>query len=232
MTNQDAVFAAGEGDRWFRRNRAALIGPTRLTGDPILRLLELTGLAPKEALEVGAANGYRLAELRRRYGCRATGVEISGEAIRDGQARYPEIDLRFGTASDLPIEVGRQFDLVVINFVLHWIDRSTLLRSAAEIDRAVKPLGYLAIGDFYPDTPERASYHHLPDAGVWTYKQNYAGLFLATQLYEQVALVTYEAGTQDWKVDVDPSRRCAATVLRKVGDDGYRTRRFTGAGPT
>jgi SAM-dependent methyltransferase len=218
---QDRVFSAGEGDRWFARNRAALADPDRVARDPVLRALELVGLTPKDALEIGAANGYRLAELARRSRCRTTAVEISDDAIRDGRARYPDIEFLSGLASDLPVESGRQFDLVIVSFVLHWVDRSTLLRSAAEIDRVVCPLGHLVIADFLPTAPERVDYHHLPGAGVWTYKQDYPEIFLATRFYERSALLTYDAD------GVDAAHRCAVSVLRKIGNEGYRTARFT-----
>ena len=228
---QDLVFAAGEGDRWFARNRSALADPDRVARDPILRVLELIALTPKDAIEIGAANGYRLAALTRRSGCRTTAVEISEDAIRDGRERYPEIEFLSGLTSDLPVESGRQFDLVIVSFVLHWVDRSTLLRSVAEIDRVVRPLGHLVIADFLPRAPERVDYHHLPGAGVWTYKQDYAEIFLVTRLYERAALLTYEADNWAWAVDVDPAHRCAVSVLRKVGDEGYRTTRFAASEP-
>ncbi len=218
---QDRVFAAGEGDRWFARNRAALTDPDRVARDPVLRALELVALTPKDALEVGAANGYRLAELARRNGCRTTAVEISADAIRDGRARYPDIEFLPGLASDLPVAPDRQFDLVIVSFVLHWVDRSTLLPSVAEIDRVVRPLGHLVIADFLPAAPERVHYHHLPGAGVWTYKQDYAEIFLSTRLYERGAVLTF--GADGWAVGVDPAHRCAVSVLRKVAEAGYRT---------
>jgi SAM-dependent methyltransferase len=117
-------------------------------------------------------------------------VEISADAIGDGRKRYPDIEFLSGLACDLPVETGRQLDLVIISFVLHWIDRSTLLRSVAEIDRVVRPLGHLVIADFLRAAPERVDYHHLPGADVWTYKQDYAEVFVASSLYEHLAIVT------------------------------------------
>ncbi len=226
---QDRVFASGEGDRWFARNRADLLDPARVARDPVLRVLDTMRLAPKDALEIGAANGYRIDALAKRTGCRATAVEISEAAIRDGRDRYPDVEFLTGLASDLPIEAGRQFELVIVHFVLSWVGRATLLRSVAEIDRTVRSHGHLVIGDFLPAAPERVDYHHLPGAGVWTYKQDYAEIFVASHLYERVALVTYEAGTHAWKPDVDPAHRCAVTVLRKVAEDGYRTAPLPGS---
>src|SRR5262249_7393057 len=79
-TTQDAVFVAAEADRWFTRNREALNG-LDLDRDPPLRLVSLYRLAAKNVLEIGASNGFRLAELARRTGARAVAVEPSPLAI-------------------------------------------------------------------------------------------------------------------------------------------------------
>jgi len=63
--------------------------------------------------------------------------------------------------------------------------------------------------------PERADYHHLPGADVWTYEQEYTEIFLATRLYERGMLVTYEAGSWAWAIDVNPAHRCAVKFERR-----------------
>jgi SAM-dependent methyltransferase len=223
---QDAVFAGGEGDRWFRRNQAALTSPERLARDPVLKLVGTNGLVPKDVLEVGASNGYRLEALRARLGCRAVAVELSEEAIRDGRARYPSLEFRSGTAAALPVSAGSLFDLVIVNFVLHWVDRSTLLASLAEIDRVVRDHGHVIVGDFAPASPERVPYHHLPGGDVWTFKQNYVDVLLASNLYELVACFTYEAGTLEHKVGVLSDRRCAVALLQKTLFGRYAVRQL------
>jgi SAM-dependent methyltransferase len=219
MTTQDGVFVASEGDRWFERNSAAIerLDPKR---DLVTRLFDLYQLAPKTIAELGAANGFRVAALAERLGAKATAVEPSARAIADGRARFPHVEYLQGEARALPLAQDRQFDVVIINFVLHWIDRSTLLRSVSEVDRVVADGGYLLIGDFYPWVPTQVKYHHLPDAEVYTYKQDYAEIFLASRTYQPVGLLTADGHTIS--SDVDDDRRYGAWLLRKRLRGGYK----------
>lgn len=212
---QDKIFAEGEGDRWFARNADALVAADRAALDPILRLVKLSGLSPRRILEVGASNGYRLHELNAAFGAEVTAVEPSQAAIDDGQRRYPSVRFLCGLASAIPIADDYGFDLVIVNFVLHWVDRSTLLRSLAEIDRMVADGGYLAVGDFYPAYPERVVYHHLPEANVSTFKQSYSDVFVATNLYEPSLSFVLDHSTHRIQPDASSDNRSQVCLLRK-----------------
>jgi SAM-dependent methyltransferase len=211
---QDRVFAEGEGDRWFRRNRVALAGESRLHDDLLLRLLEIAGIRPARVVEIGGSNGYRLHELHNRLGCEVTSVDPSDEAIEDGRRRHPAVRFLRGVAAEIPAAAAA-FDLVIVNFVFHWIDRSTLLRSVAEIDRVLADGGYLAIGDFYPPYPERVPYHHLPAADVATYKQSYGDVFVASGIYEEAAALVFDHATQQISPGAAPAERARVCLLRK-----------------
>jgi SAM-dependent methyltransferase len=213
--NQDEVFLQSEGDRWLARNKTAILNPEHLVNDHVIRTMTMMNLAPRTVLEIGASNGWRLHEITRRFGCRVTAVEPSIEAIKDGQARYPSVQFLRGTASELPLDTKARFDLVIVNFVFHWVDRSTLLRSVAEIDRILPDGGFLLIGDFYPLLPQRVRYHHLPDQDVWTYKQNYGDIFLASNLYEMIASSSFDHATHVFRADVSPQDRAQVALLRK-----------------
>jgi SAM-dependent methyltransferase len=222
--NQDQVFECSEGDRWFERNRATLQGDDWIARDPILRLIDLTGIRPARVMEVGASNGYRLAEIRRRLQCDVTAVEPSQAAIDDGTKRFGDVAFVRGTASAIAIPGDQLFDLVIVHFVFHWIDRATLLRSAAEIDRLLKDGGHLAIGDFLPSAPTRVEYHHLRGLGVCTYKQDYAELFVASELYERVASFVFDHATHAIRTDVPFGERAGVTLLRKSLQARYAER--------
>src|SRR5262249_12853704 len=89
VPTQDEIFTASEADQWFERNKHVL---ERLDDQDVpLRLVELYQLAPKAILEIGAANGYRVAELAKRTGARAVAVEPSQRAVEDGRARFPHV---------------------------------------------------------------------------------------------------------------------------------------------
>ncbi len=57
-TNQDQLFAAFEGNNWFRRNRKVL---KRLDSETDLpwKLLEMYEIWPRKVLEIGAATFRR-----------------------------------------------------------------------------------------------------------------------------------------------------------------------------
>lgn len=215
---QDNYFVNGEGDAWFKRNETYLTGS--IDTDWPLSLMAQYGLNPKTVLEVGCSNGWRLGKILQQQGdVRCVGVEPSQEAIADGKKRYPAIEFHQGAAAAIPLQ--EQFDVVIVNFVLHWIDRATLLKSVAEIDRMVKDGGYLIIGDFLPDSPCRSFYHHLPTEKVYTYKLHYPKLFAASGLYSVVADLSYNHADRKLLGTVPSHNRAGCAVLRKSLDEFY-----------
>jgi SAM-dependent methyltransferase len=218
---QEKVFRDGEGDAWYRRNREHLHEQRDDWMTRMVAALEDKS-AIKRVAELGCANGWRLARLRPLFAqdCLFAGVDASAEAIADGRRRFPELQLSEGVLSDLPLEQG--FDLVIVNFVLHWADRDSLARCIAEIDRLVNWNGYLAIGDFLPDFPTRRRYHHLPQQSVFTYKQDYARAFLGLGFYREMARITFDHARmatdlqgQDWIAPIDADARAATSLLHK-----------------
>lgn len=209
---QDRVFRTSEADSWFARNRSALRADAE--HDPILRLVELYQLAPRQVLEVGAANGYRVAPMVERGGCSGAALELSFDAVADGRRRYPAVRFVQGRAQALPFTTA-SFNLVVVNFVLHWLDRANLLPTVAELDRVLAPDGHVVIGDFYPPKPTKVRYHHVTDAEVYTYKQDYSLPFLASGSYRMVAMLTGRHGGRTFAADAAPEDLIATWLLRK-----------------
>lgn len=218
QSSQDQIFAAFEGDQWFKRNKDALERFDPAADFP-LKVMELYGLHPRCVLEVGAANGCRLATISECYGARVVAVEPSVEAIRDGKSKFPYVEFVRGGAHAIPLQEG--FDLIIVNFVFHWIDRTHLLRSIAEIDRLLVDGGFLIIGDFYPVNSTRVPYHHLVEPEVYTYKQNYAAPFLASGLYHPVCLLTADHSAKAPKGDVAEDDRMGMWLLRKMLKEHY-----------
>ena len=228
--DQTKLFQQSEGDAWFKRN-AQHLGKD-VEADAPLSLIKSNGIKPKRVLEIGAANGYRLAWIRRMWRCECWGIDPSKEAVRDGSSRFPQIHLSVGVGHQLPYIGGSRggFDLIIVNFVFHWVDRKYLLGTVAEIDRVLSDEGFLVIGDFYPDYPSKTRYHHLPEQEVWTWKQNYAAPFLASGLYRLVAMTT---GTQGLPTHMDADEsdaRMANFLLQKIPGGGYLERQFGATG--
>lgn len=189
---QDKAFWDSEGDAWFQRNRESLLDPAKVANDPVLVMIQSAGLQPQKVLEVGCADGWRLAELQARYDCKCCGIDPSANAIEDGHRRHPMLPLFRSTVAAMRFTPA-WFDLVIVSFCFHWIDRSHLLRSVSEIDRVLKPSGYLIINDFAPRFPCKRAYKHRE--GLWTYKQKYWEIFTASGLYSLRALSHYDYDT-------------------------------------
>jgi SAM-dependent methyltransferase len=223
---QDRIFLDSEGNHWFERNLPALenFDPEK---DLPLKVIELYRLKPHRVLEIGGANGCRLAAIRTRYGTEGlVVVEPSSKAIHDGRSRYRFIKFVRGVACDIPLR--ESFDLIITNFTFHWIDRMSLLKSVAEIDRLLDDGGFIVIGDFLPSNQLKVPYHHLPEHRVFTYKQDYSAPFLASGLYRLVCMLTGDHDSKDLRTDVEESRRIGVFLLQKIGDRAYVESKFFG----
>lgn len=218
---------ASEGDQWFARNRQALeqFDPD---ADFPLRLMELYDLRPTSVLEIGAANGVRLAAIAAHYGARVVAVEPSSEATRCGRARFSQVTFVQGTACALPL--SESFELIIVNFVFHWIDRANLLRSIAEIDRLLVDGGFLIIGDFYPSNMVKLQYHHLAEQEMFTFKQNYAATFIGSGLYHPVCLITGDHASHSLAGAVDEDERIGVWLLQKKLREHYAEGTFRPGG--
>lgn len=213
---QDEVFRIGEGDAWFRRNAANL--DAHSGHDPVLDTL--SRLQDKEKIhsvcEVGCASAWRLRRLPEVLPAvkRRAGFDLSDEAIQHGRAGDAALELRVGAASAPPF--ADQFDLVIVSFVLHWIDRALLTQSLAATDALVAPGGMLVLADFLPDTPCRRRYHHRDDVELFTYKQDYAAAFTATNLYREIGRSVFHHSSPSGSLQaVDEGDRAVCVVLHK-----------------
>lgn len=220
---QDRLFAAGEGDHWYKRNQAALGKSDKIDWPLFLigMIDDKSGIS--SVLELGCSNGFRLAKLQQSHlpEARFVGVDASGEAIASGAGQFPGLELHQGVISDPPLH--EPFDLVIVNYVLHWVDRTTLVKSICAIDRLVKNGGYLLLGDFLPDFQQRRRYHHMPEENVYTFKQDYPSIFTSLGIYKELTRFTYNhdnAASYSLQA-ADSSSRGVCAILHKSLEDYY-----------
>lgn len=224
--NQDEIFRKSEGNQWFRRNKGALMKSGRF--DWPLKTLELLKNTTdiRKVIELGCSDGWRLARLKEIFGndVELVGLDASEEAIFDGQTRYPFLSLHLGTLSQIPLD--QEFDLVIVNFVFHWISRETLTKTVSEVDRMVKDGGMLLIGDFLPDFPQKRYYHHLPEEQhVFTFKQEYAEIFKSFCTYKEITKITFNADKLIDSLEITSSdERGYCSLLHKSLYDYYLTK--------
>lgn len=219
---QDDIFMSDEGNQWFKRNRDAIMDQNRF--DWPINIIE--SLEGKEKigriLELGCANGWRLARIKNMFpgNVELYGSDVSKEAITDGMSRYSDLRLKPGLLSEIPFDL--MFDLVIVNFVFHWVDRKSLVKSIAEIDRVICDQGLLIVGDFLPDFPQKRPYHHLPGQNVFTYKQDYAKIFKAFGTYSEIFRVTFNHDRPNQYLGGNPpDERGCCCLLQKRLDEYY-----------
>lgn len=173
---QADVFLNSEGDCWLERNRERL-GQR----DPVSDVLQRMALLPKRVLEVGCADGWRLARLRDDYGCEVFGAEPSRQACIEAAARQvPAVQV-----SAASLAIPGPFDLVIYGFCLYLVDPSEWLRVAAECDSVLVAGGHIVIHDFAATaTPFARRYEHRD--GILSYHFDFANLWLGNPLYHVV----------------------------------------------
>jgi len=165
---QKEVFLESEGNAWLERNRDKL-GQFDSVSDVITEM----GLKPTSVLEVGCANGWRLAKLRDAYDCDIMGIDPSIQAgIEAAVLRVPVTQ---GTASMLPFPPA-SFDLVIFGFCLYLTDPSDWLRIAAEADTVLRDGGHIIIHDFETFAPHARRYEHCD--GIISYHLDWPKLWL------------------------------------------------------
>lgn len=176
------AFKVSDGDAWYDRNKEHLTTHS----DIVLDIMIANEIKPESVLEIGCSNGYRLQSINNNYGSVCWGTDISMDSIRAGRTEAPELILSVSDIS-MPGEFlkdennnPRKFDLVIVNFVLHWINRSELMTALANININIKDGGYLILGDFY-DYYKQVPYKHRE--GLYTYKTDYPKILQDTGCY-------------------------------------------------
>lgn len=200
---QAETFLKGEGTAWLRRNAKRL--PVKK--DIVLAAMDqLVGSPGKdsEILEIGCANGWRLEEIKKRYGCtKLYGLDPSANAVTEAKKRG--IKAVQGVADSLPFR--RDFDIVIYGFCLYLCDRDRLFTIAAEGDRVLSDGGLMVIYDFNTPIPCKNEYKHKK--GIWSYKQNYDQMFLWNPAYSKLLTVHHLDG------------KTKATILKKHTERGW-----------
>ena len=214
--SQKRIFAEGEGDAWYLRNRSHLqsISTLKFRSDIDFVCSELTPHQDSinAVLEVGCSNGLKLEHVCRQLNATGKGIDPSQKAIQEGNARMGDgiVELTVGSSDSIAFP-DNAFDLVNFGFCLYFCDRSKILRSISEADRVLRPGGFLVITDFDAGSPRKNDYTHKP--GIYSFKQDYSAILLATSAYHLVAKRSY-SHTKTF-FDANPDERVATWILYK-----------------
>ena len=102
----------------------------------------------KVVLDVGCWSGV-FANYATKYAKKVVGVDPSKEAIKLARTQTPKVSFKVGSVERLPFK-NSMFDTVVFFMVLEHIPKGTELLALREINRVLRPYGYLIL-----DTPNK-----------------------------------------------------------------------------
>ena len=213
---QKNVFLNSEGDAWFERNFSSSTGKEKSENDNILEIIREYNINPKNILEVGCSDGWRLKLFREEFKCGCYGIEPSEKAVEKSKNISNNIEVVQGTADSLPYE-DNTFDVLVYGFCLYLCDREDLFKIAYEGDRVLKDGGYIIIQDFSPPQPYRNQYIHKND--VFSYKMQYSEMFLWNPIYYKISSKVFtHSGIE--KIEI-PDERVSIELLQKNAKYAY-----------
>ncbi len=215
---QEDIFLNEEGNKWFERNleNSEVDLKERILRDRVILSFELLNIIPRNVLEVGCSDGWRLEGLRRKYNCRCSGIDPSSRAVNHSKSAYPNIELNISTADTLPYQ-SELFGSVIIGFCLYLCDREKLFKIAYEVDRVLKNNGNLFILDFDPSFAYKNEYCH--SEGIFSYKMKYANMFIWNPAYTHIYHESFSYDGTGY--NNNPDERISVDVLRKNLDYPY-----------
>ena len=195
---QSEVFLDGEAREWFARNQNRL--PVK--EDPVMKAIEDNSLVPNRSLEVGCANGWRVKLMKDKWGCQSYGIDPMFAHGHNawGCSRGTADNLKFSDAT---------FDMVIYGWCLYLCDREDLFRIVSEGDRVLKEDGYIVTYDFHQPGAHKCKYHHYD--GLYSYKMDYAQLWLANPAYYLIRRYIHNSGAD----------QTAVTIIRKNTEKGW-----------
>ena len=195
---QTEAFLKSEGDAWYERNKDK---PKIDSVTPSILALELH---PADIVEFGCGTGWRLDNLHQLFpDAHCLGIDPSTKAIDQARQQFskPRVEFMVGTVDFPKLHAA---DLIIYGFCLYLVDRSLLQRVVLEGDAMLREGGHIIIHDFDPKKPHKVPYKHLP--GLYSYKMNYAKLWLANPAYELVDKSKPDLETAVWALRKDTNK--------------------------
>ena len=213
---QSQIFLATEGDAWFLRNSDFF------SSNPVFHSVDfiVKTLAPfKEEIsclvEIGCGPGYKLEKLFEEFRAdNGFGIDPSALAISAARERVSasgvDLDFQVGISSSLPFPLGVA-DLVFLGFFLYLVPREEISLTVSEIDRILKPGGFLAIEDFDAPLGMQNPYKH--DERIVTFKDDYSKYLIKDYGYHLIEKHSYSHQFNFFSAD--PQERVATSILFK-----------------
>ena len=197
-----------DGDGYYTRNYAGI----GTIADPVFEQMQLLHRVQpiRSVFEIGCTTGFRLEKARSAFGARCAGLEISPAAVSEARERYPNVDVREGTAPrDMAQWESSSFNVVVVGHVLYLLPRAELFELAAAVDRILTDGGHIIVMDFLSPFAHHSRYSHHSDLSVfkhdpsapWVWSPTYQ--LVSRQVYSLADIPSSSADPRSWQtVDV------------------------------
>jgi len=212
---QSDIFLESEGDNLFERNHDALSKNTNsVTADFIISRIGKFKPSISSILEIGCANALKLESLVVHFEAKAFGVDPSKSAINDARTRFQarSIPCEFWVGESWMIPLGDDsMDVVFLGFFLYLVPTEDLHVTFEEIDRILKPGGFLVIEDFDPGKRYSNQYSH--NQAVKTFKDNYSYYFTTEFEYFLMEKMSYSHSSDTF--DLNPDERLSTQIFQK-----------------
>ena len=221
MSTQKNIFLNSEGNEWYKRNISAIENKKEM--DPVLKTMTLYNATPRKTLEIGCSNGWRLNALKNTTDSECFGIDPSQQAIEEGATKYPHIQLKTGSADEIPF-TEKMFDCVIIGYCLYLCDRDDLFKIAYEVDRVLQDNGIVVIYDFCTDIPyyNRYQYHD----NIQSFKMAYSKLFTWNPFYRTICSVNMNYN-KDFCLEIPKDDQINITLLKKDKKNAYINNPYT-----
>ena len=148
------------------------------------------------------------------FNLNGVGLDPSKDAVSAGNGRgRNNLQFKVGTSDSIPEKEG-SFNLVIAGFFLYVVDRTLFLKTLAELDRCLKPGGYLLVVDFDSKFPIKKPYRELAD--VWSYRNTNGGLLTAMGHYSLVSKTSCTHNGSHFSTDME--ERISVEIFYKEPD--------------
>lgn len=212
------IFKNGEADNWFSRNITYVENENNIMHryplDCLVEWLTPFKTEIRNILEIGCGSGHALNYLCKKLEAKGIGIDPSEKAIAYANGAFSkELSFIVGTSDNIKIPEN-SFEVIHLGFFLYLVDREDYYKTIAEVDRLVKPGGFVSIIDFDPLCNNKREYHHKE--GVFSFKNRNSLIFTSTGHYSVVSKISISHQTPHFSKD--PRERCELCLLYKETD--------------
>ena len=206
MSFQDKFYKNKEANAFFKRHELKLNNNVlRNNKHEILKILKSKiNLDNKKVLEVGCFVGDLLYYIKKNHKCNVFGIEPSSLACKYAKKKFA-LSLENNTFDQSTISLltkknSEKFDLIIVEDVLSWIDRSLIFKTLASLDWLLKPNGHIFLRDFAPNKSFAVKNHHCKTKKIYNFKQSFGhkSYFLMSGKY--VSLYTKTTSTSKYQL--------------------------------